>query len=122
MIDEKKLIEVINNKIERLSSGKQSRTDEDVAIGLKIVLALIDDQEKIGEWVSCSERLPEEPYGCLVTVIDSNPVTGEDFENLLPCFAGFDGEQWNDGDGEEIPFDVIAWMKLPEPYKEESNG
>lgn len=71
-----------------------------------------------GGWILCSERLPEEPFGCLVTIIDSNPVTGEDFENLLPCHAGYDGEQWNDADGEEVPFDVISWMRLPEPYKE----
>ncbi len=69
-----------------------------------------------GGWILCDERLPEEPFGCLVTIIDSVPSTGEDFENLLPCPVGYDGEQWNDADGEEIPFDVIAWMPLPEPY------
>ena len=25
---------------------------------------------------------------------------------------------WNDADGEEIPFEVIAWKRIPEPYKE----
>ena len=70
-------------------------------------------------WIPCSERLPEEPFGCLVTVWDTNPVTMDEFENILPYFVGWDGEQWNDADGEQCPFEVIAWMPLPEPYKGE---
>ena len=71
----------------------------------------------MSEWIPVSERLPEEPFGCLVTVWDYEPMTGTEFENLLPYFVGWDGEQWNDGDGEQCPFEVIAWMELPEPYK-----
>lgn len=71
-------------------------------------------------WIPVSERLPEEPYGCLVTVWNTNPVTMDEFENILPYFVGWDGEQWNDGDGEQCPFEVVAWMPLPEPYKVES--
>ena len=70
-------------------------------------------------WIPCSERLPEEPYGCLVTVWDTNPVTMDEFENILPYFVGRDGEQWNDGDGEQCPFEVVAWMPLPEPFHAE---
>ena len=69
-------------------------------------------------WIACSDGLPEEPFGCLVTVIDCEPVTQTDFENILPYFVGYDGESWNDEDGNEIPFEVIAWRPLPEPYKE----
>ena len=69
-------------------------------------------------WIPVTERLPEEPFGCLVTVWDEEPMTGEMFENLLPYFVGWDGEQWNDGDGQQCPFEVIAWIPLPEPYKE----
>ena len=70
-------------------------------------------------WIPCSERLPDEPFGCLVTVWDTNPVTMDEFENILPYFVGWDGEQWNDADGEQCPFEVIAWMPLPEEYKGE---
>lgn len=69
-------------------------------------------------WISCSERLPEEAFGCLVTVMDCEPSTQTDFENILPYFVGYDGETWNDADGKEIPFEVIAWMPIPKPYKE----
>lgn len=72
-------------------------------------------------WIHVSERLPEEPFGCLVTVWDTNPVTMDEFENILPYFVGWDGEQWNDGDGEQCPFEVIAWMPLPEPWEGEKH-
>lgn len=73
------------------------------------------------QWIPCSERLPEEPFGCLVTVWDTDPVTMDEFENILPYFVGWDGEQWNDGYGLQCPFEVIAWMPLPEPYKGDKN-
>ena len=69
------------------------------------------------QWIPCSERLPEEPFGCLVTVLDTDPVTMDEFENILPYFVGWDGEQWNDADGEQCPFEVLAWMPLPKPYE-----
>ena len=71
----------------------------------------------LGKWVPVSERLPEEPFGCLVTVVGYNPVTGDSFSKILPCYVGYDGERWNDCDGEEIFCEVLAWMPLPEPYK-----
>ena len=74
-------------------------------------------EENHNGWVPCSERLPEEAFGCLVTVMDCNPSAQTEFENILPYFVGYDGETWNDADGEEIPFEVIAWRKLPTPYQ-----
>ena len=73
--------------------------------------------DAVPHWIPCSERLPEAPFGCLVTVEDEEPMTGALFPNLLPYFVGWDGEQWNDADGEQCPFEVLAWMPLPEPYE-----
>jgi hypothetical protein len=84
------------------------------------IRGLIREQPTVNaepRWIPCSERLPEEPFGCLVTVWDTDPVTMDEFENILPYFVGWDGEQWNDGDGLQCPFEVIAWMPLPEPYE-----
>ena len=75
-------------------------------------------EEYNNSWIPCSERLPEKPFGCLVTVMDCEPSTQTDFENILPYFVGYDGHSWNDEDGREIPFEVIAWQPLPEPFKE----
>ena len=75
-------------------------------------------EEYNGGWIPCSERLPDDAFGCLVTVIDCEPSTQTDFENILPYFVGYDGYSWNDADGNVIPFEVIAWQPLPEPFKE----
>lgn len=75
---------------------------------------------RTGEWIPVTERLPEEMFGCLVTVWDANPKTGEEFENILPELVGYDGETWNGADGKPIAFEVVAWMTLPQPYKAES--
>lgn len=82
------------------------------------VAEILEQEEKTGGWIPVSDRLPEEAYGCLVTVMDYEPSTQTDFENILPYFVGYDGHGWNDADGEKIPFDVIAWMPLPDPYRE----
>lgn len=86
----------------------------------------VDIIEQIAEeynngWIPCSERLPDDAFGCLVTVIDCEPSTQTDFENILPYFVGYDGYRWNDADGNVIPFEVIAWKPLPNPYKENEN-
>jgi len=72
-------------------------------------------------WIPVSERLPESAFGCLVTVEEDDRY-GEPQEVLYPEFVGYDGETetWNNADGKEIPFDVIAWMPLPESWKGES--
>ena len=75
------------------------------------------DNATNGEWVDVDERLPEDAYGCLVTVYDTDLRTQDEFENLLPYFVGYDGETWNNFCGEPIPFEVVAWMKLPAPYQ-----
>ena len=69
-------------------------------------------------WIPVEERMPEEAFGCLVTVMDCEPSTQTEFENILPYFVGYDGDSWNDADGETIPFEVIAWQPLPEPYQQ----
>ena len=101
------------------------KTEEDENINKATQLAFDDAKNIVQEvseeyndgWIPCSERLPEEPFGCLVTITDCEPVTQTDFENILPYFVGYDGDSWNDADGEEIPFEVIAWRKLPTPYQ-----
>ncbi len=70
-------------------------------------------------WIPVSKRLPEKAFGCLVTV-EEDDIHGEPQRVIYPDFVGYDGETWNDADGKAIPFDVIAWMPLPEPYKKES--
>ena len=73
---------------------------------------------ELADWISVDERLPEKPFGCIVTVwSDGHPdYCDSPFPSVLPYFVGWDGEQWNDFEGDKCPFEVIAWMKAPEPY------
>ena len=114
--------EVFENILERIDSYiEDAKSEGDFSYIKPFEIAKIAVQEVAGEynggWIPCSERLPEEAFGCLVTVMDCEPSTQTDFENILPYFVGYDGETWNDIDGNVIPFEVIAWMPLPQPYQ-----
>ena len=88
---------------------------------LDLAISALEKLEQ-DRWHPCSEKMPAEPFGCFATVMDTNPITQEEFENILPYFVGWDGEQWNDEDGERTPFEVIAWKPLPKPYKLEEDN
>lgn len=97
----------------------------DAADTIESISAKLADMERQAEdgggWIYCGdgENLPAEPSACIVTVIDTEPMTQTDFEKILPYHVGYDGKQWNDIDGNRIPFEVIAWMYAPkEPYHE----
>ena len=94
--------------------GKDNQPISDLYYALQIALDIMEESR----WISVNERLPETAFGCLVTVYETDRRTGEEFEAILPYAVGYDGETWNDIDGEVIPFEVIAWRPLPEPYKE----
>ena len=77
----------------------------------------------VGKWIPVTKRLPEEAYACLAIVWDNNTYSGDTFLNYYPEFVGYGGGSWNDYNGDEIPLDVVYWMKLPqipEPPKEET--
>ena len=109
-----KILERLRNSVDKecVSSVPKVRLCDAVQIVQEVAAEYKDG------WIACSERLPDDAFGCLVTVIDCEPVTQTDFENILPYFVGYDGESWNDEDGNEIPFEVIAWQPLPKPFKE----
>ena len=122
-----KKIEEKRNKYQRLADGSNfdGWNEEDIKYSAKAEMCeelkeIVHEvaEEYHGGWIPCSKRLPEDAFGCLVTIIDCEPSTQTDFENILPYVVGYDGESWNDEDGNEIPFEVIAWKPLPEPYKE----
>ena len=114
--------EVFENILERIDSYiEDAKSEGDFSYIKPFEIAKIAVQKVAEEYngggIPCSERLPEEAFGCLVTVMDCEPSTQTDFENILPYFVGYDGETWNDIDGNVIPFEVIAWMPLPQPYQ-----
>lgn len=76
-----------------------------------------EDGRKDNEWIPVSKGLPDDFMTCYVTV-EEDDRNGEPQRVIYPEFVGYDGETWVNRAGEVIPFDVIAWKELSEPYKE----
>lgn len=66
--------------------------------------------QPVNQWIPCSERLPEE-YGNYLVTTDKDV----DIGTFNPNKA-----KWSccDADGFYWTHDILAWMPLPEPYKE----
>ena len=107
MIDEKKLIAEIREKIRPESFGEQCNS-LDVIYAM---LQLIDEQPKVGEWIPCSERLPEEARAIEVTMYDGSRAIGHYYKRLDTWFDSI-----NDG-----AIDVIAWKEPSEPWEGEDD-
>ena len=112
MIDEKKLIERLWEQHKGIKANAECYTDaEEVADEICNVVSIIDEQPKIDEWIPVSERLPNKDMTCLTTVYDKS--TGR---RLLKHREFRCGSFIQAGASRAFP--VIAWMPLPEPYKE----
>lgn len=78
------------------------------------LLADLEQDEKENGWIPVSERLPEKHKDVIATV-KYNGFLGMYGMWLKTAFID-DYGKWN---GECIGGEVIAWMYLPEPYKED---
>ena len=96
----------------------------------------LEEQPKVGEWIPCSERLPDELTPVNVTWVNRNPTIY--YENIkdIPFTdtAVYCNEKWfwwssicedilaeygrNDAEMVDEGVEILAWMPLPEPYKE----
>lgn len=104
MIDEKKL------KYEIMTNLHKERF-QDYKTGAKGIYylsddlySLIDNLPKIGGWIPCSERLPDEKGWYLVFA-----------KNQRPFVAYFKGKTFPLNNHYH---EIVAWMPLPEPYEE----
>lgn len=76
------------------------------------VIEQVADEYK-GDWIPCSERLPEIRQDCLVTVRYTG-IMG--MYGLWVKTGHMEAE--NDWWGDCVGGEVIAWQPLPEPYQE----
>lgn len=125
MIDENKLIE-------RLQEYIISSTSGDFAHGLVTAVYVTMNQPKIGGWIPCSERLPEEHDSIFAKLKGTDKwnnamfektseevnatIEFEDGKRKVKTLHTIDG-RWSEGN-RGIKFKVIAWQPLPEEYHE----
>ena len=86
-------------------------SDDDNYRTNRIIDAADEYAEEHKEWISCSERLPEKSEWYVVTVnVENEPVV------YLRWYSELHGWNWDKQNK------TIAWMPLPKPYREESEG
>ena len=89
----------------------------EVINGMADTIAKLEQKLAEREWIPVSEELPKRNEVVLVTQITTNNIRcvhlckyfDDDSENPWWSYIG-DGCMWND--------EILAWMPLPEPYKE----
>lgn len=88
------------------SVGNPYVNDDDIGEYRKLAEELFEDVPSAeAEWIPCSERLPIPPTFCLVTTDGSH---GDVIDIALYM-----------SDGWHKASEVIAWMPLPKPYRED---
>lgn len=116
MIDERKLIEDFEKEF-KPHYNEFGDYEYLARMNLKGILSVISKQLKVGEWIPCSERLPEKNGMYFITLKDL------DFNGECHCFTEFRyyssrKKKWDEGIERDNPgMEIIAWMPLPEPYK-----
>lgn len=139
MIDEKVLLqsrpEALNDKMDMDLQNQKGGYNNGWNDCLFMFIDRIKKQPKVGEWIPISERLPEEHDSIFAKLYgtdkwDSNlwrtvsnrvivTVKRDDGTRFVKESHTRDGE-WAD-EKKCIDCKVIAWMPMPEPYKEKEN-
>lgn len=110
MIDEKKLIEELEDMIGMLPTHYIGKKDEENAYldAINRTLSAVKRQSKVKEWIPIEERMPKE-YDYILVTCDNGDVYYGFYYDGFWVLDILDSEAYS----------VIAWQSLPEPYKGE---
>ena len=119
MIDEKELIKQIESLRVTITGlrARQSVLNEYAQHFKDSVIKIIDEQQKVGEWIPVKDRLPDKEgdcYGINIVTLESGEVCIGVYRNddKLWYTRLFEGETLYNNKR-----NVIAWGPLPEPFK-----
>lgn len=100
--------------MKKLTERHEMITSEDILDMIEQLQDDLEQDEKENGWIPVSERLPEE---C------ENVLTSVKFTGCLGRYGTFKKighiDYYGNWRGDCIGGEVIAWMPLPEPYKED---
>lgn len=125
MIDEKKLIEDIEKEFDGVCVYDVSPSQ-----AVNDFVEIVDRQPKVGQWIPCSERLPEAGENIILTFKDTfhtHPTMANKIRVMPAWRCNVCEEETPDGawaiEGRLGKFavditDGIAWMPLPPAFKE----
>ena len=97
----------LKNELESTGNGAYF-SKNNISKIVELLLTDLKQDEKENGWIPVSERLPED--GTYITTLDGELVGQEE---PFTGMCGIENGKWDDEDC------VIAWMPLPEPYKED---
>lgn len=114
-------IEMINNALDSLTLDYNTREKMHQRKGeARKILNSIETLPAANLWIPCKERLPQEDEPVLVTDYAGSQHVWNITRTALEYLGGL---CWEDDYGYYQDLDdIIAWMPLPEPYKEKENG
>ena len=110
LIDAEALIQSVGGLLPKKMPFDYDENDNELGAILYEVKKVIDNQPTIGRWIPCSERLPKEGENVLVCL--ENKTYDIAFYSTKDCSWLSSLDEWC------YSRSVIAWMPLPEPYKE----
>lgn len=117
--------------MKKLVDDHQMVLASDVLEMIEQLQADMEQDEKENGWISVSERLPEDEKEYLVTLekVYGTPEKLYGIANYLKFgdtgywnerkYGYLEWDKYSDGHGGTKMYKVIAWMPLPEPYKED---
>ena len=97
----------LKNEVENAGNGAYF-SKNNISKIVELLLADLEQDEKESGWIPVSDRLPKD--GTYITTLDGELVGQEE---PFTGMCGIENGKWDDEDC------VIAWMPLPEPYKED---
>lgn len=141
MIDEKVLLqsrpEALNDKMDMDLQNQKGGYNNGWNDCLFMFIDIIKKQPKVGEWIPVTERMPEEHDSIFAKFYETDVVNDMlwrtrskevlvtiEYENgarTVKSSHTTDGKWWIEKKTTLSKFKVIAWMPMPEPYKENEN-